>query len=229
MPNPWTSITDPSGAYVLEADREPIESFNETASDEHRIQLGVLPEPFIGDPAAPVLILSLNPGFKPAQLEAHARPPLAELLMQSMRLEAGESSIPFHHLHPVYQEHSPSLWWQRCLKGWIERYGIERVSRAFFCIEYFPYASRRYKALPDLLDSQRFAFAVARAKIAEGATVIVFRHKRAWAEALHDCDEEHWITPINHQASSLNPPGERRKGNLTPRDARRVAAAIESL
>jgi hypothetical protein len=214
---------------VLAQDRAVIHSFNEKAKQEHRIQLDVYPEPFIGDPAAPILILSLNPGFKPAQVEAHAQPELERLLVKSMRLEAADESIPFHHLHPDYRKHSPSVWWQDCLKGWIDRYGIERVSRAFFCIEFFPYASRSFKELPTLLESQHFGFEVARAKIEAGATVIAFRAKKAWAQQLGGCDADQWITPRNHQSSSLNPPSDRRRGNLTAVDAGRIEAAIATV
>jgi hypothetical protein len=225
---PWRGIEPGLRPYVLHPDREVLESFNATAKLEYRIQLDVYPEPFIGDPAAPILILSLNPGFKPAQVEAHAQPDLARLLIKSMRLEAGEESIPFHHLHPDYQKHSPSVWWPRCLKGWIDRYGLERVSHAFFCVELFPYASKRFKAMPELLDSQRFGFEVARAKIEAGATVIAFRAKKSWAKQLAGCASDQWITPLNPQASSMNPPSERRKGNIRAADAERIAAAIES-
>lgn len=227
--NPWRAIQQGSAPFVLDADRRQIESFNESSTADHCIRLDVYPEPFIGDPAAPILILSLNPGFKPAQVDAHAQPDLARLLIKSMRMEAGEESIPFHHLHPDYQKHSPSVWWPRCLKGWIDRYGLERVSRAFFCVELFPYASKRFKAMPELLDSQRFGFEVARAKIEAGATVIAFRAKKAWAKQLAGCASDQLITPLNPQASSLNPPSERRKGNIRAADAERIAAAIESV
>ena len=225
--NPWHAIAGNAPPYALQQDLSDIESFNATADAKHRIQLDVFPEPFIGDPAAPILILSLNSGFKPAQVEAHAQPELARLLVKSLRLEAGGESVPFHHLHPTYQKHSPSVWWPRCLKGWIERFGLERVSRSFFCVEFFPYASRTYKALPGLLESQRFGFAVARDKIAAGATVIAFRHKRVWMKQLSDCDAEQWITPVNlfpvpqrWCKQALNPPPQfsRSHARLLPGD-----------
>ena len=226
--NPWHALEFGAPPYVLTQDQGAIDTFNHRAAPEHEIRLDVYPEPFIGDPAAPILILSLNPGFKPAQVAAHAEPSVGRLLTKSMRLDAGSEPIPFHHLHPDYQQHSPSVWWPRCLKGWIDRFGLERVSRAFFCVEFFPYASRRFKALPGLLESQRFGFEVARAKIEAGATVIAFRRRKEWERQLADCSHEEWISPLNHQVGSLNPPEVGRKGNLTKSDAERIAAAIEA-
>jgi hypothetical protein len=105
---------------------------------------------------------------------------------------------------------------------------LERVARSFLCIEFFPYASRRHKRARSLLPSQHFGFELARARIAAGATVVAFRQRRRWAQQLHGLDTSHWIDVRNPQAASLNPPSDRRSGNLSREDAQRVEAAIEA-
>lgn len=235
-PNPWRQIVPGRPPYVLPEDREAVEHFNRSAEPEHRIQLEVFPEPFVGNPLAPLVLLNLNPGFKPAQIEAHAHPLVSKLLVRTLRLETADEETPFHHLHPDYREHSQSKWWPRCFRGWIERFGMERVARSFFCVEYFPYASKRYKSLGSLLPSQQFGFELVRAKVRAGATVIVMRRQKSWVGQLADLDINRWIEVVNPQAGSVNPPnplrrgdpGPRRKGNLRIADAERIRAAIEA-
>lgn len=60
--NPWLQLpAEPP--YVLPADRPFVDRFNERARDRHRIRLEIIPEPYLGNPDAPVVLLNLNPGF----------------------------------------------------------------------------------------------------------------------------------------------------------------------
>src|SRR6516162_2449817 len=61
--NPWVHVpVDPP--YVLLEDARAVGEFNASAGEAHQLQINkLLPEPFVGDPAAPVLLLSNNPGF----------------------------------------------------------------------------------------------------------------------------------------------------------------------
>ncbi len=63
MNNPWLEL--PSTApYLLESDRQQVETFNRTAKPNHRIYDDLLPEPYLGNPStASIVLLSLNPGF----------------------------------------------------------------------------------------------------------------------------------------------------------------------
>ncbi len=44
----------------------------------HRLHLELLPEPFLGRPDAPVILLNLNPGFNDEDILAHGRLDFAE-------------------------------------------------------------------------------------------------------------------------------------------------------
>lgn len=72
MENPWKHLPG-QPPYVLPADAPAISSFNQGVSDEHQIRLELLPEPYLGDPDAPIILLSLNPGFSEL---FRVRPPL---------------------------------------------------------------------------------------------------------------------------------------------------------
>src|SRR4051812_37514548 len=70
-PNPWLA-TPRRPSFILPADRPAIRAFNGRAKrsrypERYQIIEELLPVPFIGDPAAPVVLLSLNPGFDPNQ------------------------------------------------------------------------------------------------------------------------------------------------------------------
>src|SRR5215212_5096023 len=62
MENPWRSL-GMEAPYVYEPDKPAVATFNARASDEHRIQTDVFPEPYLGRKDAPIVLLNLNPGF----------------------------------------------------------------------------------------------------------------------------------------------------------------------
>jgi hypothetical protein len=110
---------------------------------------------------------------------------------------------------------------------WIEEYGREAVARAFFCIEYFPYASRYYKRMRRPLASQDYSFELARAKVRSRSLVVAMRHAKQWAAVLGVSGDD-WIRRRNPRLGSLNPPGPARRSNLDPGDANRIRRAIEA-
>src|SRR5688500_3058766 len=63
--NPWLRLPD-SGPYVLADDAEAVGRFNDKPNRKpiHLLRIhDLLPEPFIGSPDAPVVLLSNNPGW----------------------------------------------------------------------------------------------------------------------------------------------------------------------
>ena len=74
--NPWQRL--PLDApFVLPEDHAAIANFNASAPGEKFVHLEVLPEPFLGRPDAPVVVLGLNPGFKDTDLVQHRDPAFA--------------------------------------------------------------------------------------------------------------------------------------------------------
>src|SRR4051794_20783730 len=79
--NPWRRLPD-QPLYVLPEDEEIVRRFNETAQENHQLRIDeLLPEPFVGDPRAPVVLLSNNPGV--GRGTPHRRDPL---FMDRMRM-----------------------------------------------------------------------------------------------------------------------------------------------
>lgn len=68
MRNPWKDLAiNGDGEYVADCDKGCLGSFDEITDAKRKLQLKVLPEPFIGDPAtASFVALQLNPGGAPS-------------------------------------------------------------------------------------------------------------------------------------------------------------------
>lgn len=100
MHNPWLALP-PTAPYVLPAEREIIERFNRTYPDpKTQIRLQVLPEPFIGNLNAKVVVLSLNPGFDESDMTWHSQPDFATSIHANLR--HASQPYPFYPLNPAF-------------------------------------------------------------------------------------------------------------------------------
>ena len=139
----------------------------------------MLPEPFIGLPEAPVVLLNLNPGFGPGDLEVHQRDGFRNVLRQN--LVHGPLEYPFYFLDPTLAETPGARWWAGKLRWLLEQFEPKELARSIFCVEYFPYHSRRFRGARRLrLDSQQYGFELVRRAVARGAVVVVMRSGTRW-------------------------------------------------
>jgi hypothetical protein len=60
--NPWLDLPETKD-FVLPRDEKSIQAFNDQAKQEHEIHLELLPEPYLGNPQANIVLLNANPGF----------------------------------------------------------------------------------------------------------------------------------------------------------------------
>ena len=66
--NPWPALSyEPP--FVLHEDLHPVLQFNARATGRTRLELDLLPEPFVGRVEAPVVLLTLNPGVSDDDVE----------------------------------------------------------------------------------------------------------------------------------------------------------------
>jgi len=174
--NPWLAV--PSlPPYTLPCDSNAISAFNRTARETYRLQLDVLPEPFVGTTTAPVVLLGLNPGFDESDPAVHARPEFQTLLRNNYN--EVPSNFPFYFLDPSFE--SPGRrWWKGRLRWLLEKCDAKALARSILCIEYFPYHSRRFHHASLQLPSQQYGFGLARSAIARGAIVVIMRARKLW-------------------------------------------------
>lgn len=189
-PNPWLQL--PAAApYVLPQDHAQIEAFNQRyPDDEWRIRLNLPPVPFLGHPDAPIVLLNLNPGFDEADNERQNTPYYSEASRRCYAHEKTERPFFFFDEKiegEPYGEGPGYRWWQKRVKGLKAldaRFDDALLSRAFLCVEYFPYRSKAYRPLPrqQTLDSQQYGFELVRRAMERNALIIVMRRKRQWCE-----------------------------------------------
>lgn len=143
----------------------------------------MLPEPYLGHPAAPIVLLSLNPGFSKDDVPFYQDPYAREVWHKNLFHEPLE--YPFILLDTgVPQAVGGSAWWRRKLALPLKLVGDAGAARAFFCIEFFPYHSKKYRPLDRVLPSQEYGFHLLREAMTREALVIVMRSQKVWEQAV---------------------------------------------
>jgi hypothetical protein len=182
MRNPWLELPNES-PYVLAIDRESIARFSVRTAGEHRLNVGTIPEPFIGSPeVAKVILLNLNPGDAPEDEANHRDPVFRRALISNLRHESQE--FPFYPLNPEFAGTGCAKWWNKCLRALFDLGGLHRsdVAQRICVIEWFPYHSRKFKGLPGgrPCASQSYSFEIAKRELESGKLVVGMRAKRRW-------------------------------------------------
>jgi hypothetical protein len=220
MDNPWRHLpAEPP--FVLRCDKKGVDEFNQKVgrSSKSFLQVGgILPEPFIGNPDAPVVLLSNNPGFgKRAHLRAERE------FKDRMRnnLDLGTSDYPFIYLDPALAE--VGKWWKAKLRKLIADLGTQVVARSVLNVVYFPYASERLGRKPPDLPSQKFGFKLVCDAVERGAMIIVMRKGKLkwWREKVKGLKPSDRLVVLkNPQNPTISP------GNCGKRAFEKVVAAI---
>jgi hypothetical protein len=180
--NPWSDLPL-KAPYVLPVDEPAISRFNARAHPENALRLELIPEPFLGRPDAPVVLLNLNPGFDNREVPLHSSDPVF-IDLSRKNLSHGVSDCPFYLLHPLASASLGQSWWKTKLREPILQVGLETVARNLLCVEYFPYHSRRFAGVRLTLASQLYSFDLVRSAIARGALIVVMRGGRSWLAAV---------------------------------------------
>lgn len=231
VPNPWQTLPFLDPPHVFGEDARIIDRHNlrYPQGHKHHIYLNAYPEPYIGDPNAPILLLNRNPGYGDHDPRARAHPTLEEIYRQN--LLHGQSDYPFYPIGPTYAQHHKSTWWRQSLRHWIDLYGARRVARAFFCVESMPYHSTSYRSLSEALPSHRYALSLVVAKIKAGALLIVMRGYTDWSRAVAEAGEslERGHLVKNVQTKSLSPESDHRTGNLAPATSSAVDRILSAI
>jgi hypothetical protein len=180
MQNPWLQlpVTPP---FVLHDDRAAIAAHNAAARPEHRFDLSVLPEPFIGSPVAPVVLLNLNPGMDLRDHALHAQPSFAEAVRRNLSHAA--SDVPFYLLDPAF-DGPGRAWWASHLRELIAATSLRDVATRVLCIELVGYHSSKFKAPASPLASQAYSAHLVEAAMARDAIIVFLRGRSHWERLL---------------------------------------------
>src|SRR5262249_3496643 len=134
--NPWHELPDKAD-FILPTDAKLVRTYNEKPGrkEEHLLKFDILPEPFIVNPNALLLLLSNNPGY--AEL-SHLRKEPAFMTRMRENLLHKPSKYPFVYLDPDIGW--DERWWTPKLKHILSIFHRDVVARSLLNVVYFPYA-----------------------------------------------------------------------------------------
>jgi hypothetical protein len=183
MNNPWLDM--PAAApFVLPQDHHRIAIFNRTAKADTLVRLEMMPEPFLGNPTARVVVLGLNPGFSPDAIR-HETHEFFTLSRNNLRHDGG--AYPFYLLTPSLDVPGRT-WWEQKLSRLIQAKGLKAVAHGLLCVEYFPYHSTRFAHAKLRVPSQQYSFGLVRSAMARNAMIVVLRGEKLWRAAVPELD-----------------------------------------
>lgn len=161
------------------------------------------PVPFIGNPKARVVVLSLNPGFSEQDAADHQIRAFWEAVIGNLTHEVAGSV--FFPIDPRFETTAAYRWWTQKLRPLIEDVDFASVDNGVFCVEAYPYHSRKLAGRPDV-PSQAYTRSLLLERIAEGAFIIGMRSRRHWETAvpeLQSYSAVHWLR--NPQNPTISP------------------------
>jgi hypothetical protein len=208
MKNPWEEIAQKStsGSFVLESDKAIIDAFNNASNrlDNHKIHLELLPEPFLGNPNAGVVLLNLNPGFNNKDEKFHTRDNYFQ--KQSLMNLIHHSNCPFYLLDEKLKDSPGYIWWSKRLKRVIEQCNDKsKITKNLLSIELFPYHSKRFKEMPPL-PSQKYTKHLVEQAIKRQAIIILIRSRKRWLNLIPELGEyQNFYSLKNPRCAYISP------------------------
>ena len=180
MRNPWTDLPTPA-PFVLPCDKQAIVAFNASANPDHMIHTEVLPAPFVGSPAAPIVLLNLNPGYT-KQHEKFVEDKYNSQAVKANLVHARQN-YPFYVLDPRIDTNPGYRYWIRKLKPLIALYDQKKIANEVCVIELFPYHSEHF-AGKLCVPSQTYSWYLVQEAMRRNALIIQMRSRRVWQKAI---------------------------------------------
>ncbi|MDZ4855311.1 MAG: hypothetical protein SGJ26_10735 [Nitrospirota bacterium] len=182
MKNPWLDLPK-SAPFVLAGDSALVAQHNAHPKCERkqtgRINLKLRPVPYIGDPKAPVVLLTLNPGDKPGDELGEANDIYRRMSKANLNHEAG-----YYILHPELPACPGKSYARWQVKALLQRFDTDVLCEKLFLAQYMPYHSNEYVDTKTLFPSQRYTFSLIENAVARGALIVVLRSKALWLRAV---------------------------------------------
>jgi len=204
MLNPWLNLPE-TEPYVLSEDEAAIAKFNSRLhnDDERRIDLRLIPEPFIGYQEAPVVILMHNPGRAPGDWAMFSKPSIARASRESITTPGG---TPMYTLSPDMAPTPAGIYYRDALKSFhnSSRSWQDLAKKVIF-IEQHGYHSTRSSPIPRGLPSQEFGFALVRQAMKQRRIIVIGLAASKWYTAVPGLDEySRTVTKNSPQTRALS-------------------------
>ncbi len=210
--NPWHNLPD-QPPFVLREDKGDVEAFNKTkgAQDKRYLQLKFIPEPFVGNPDARLVLLGNNPGLADApEKSAFRLEPEFAARMRDNLLHRLADSCPFLYLDPIIVP-SDKVWWEYKLRQVLEELGDKDnarriLARNILAVEFFPYVSHRFGHGKLRLPSQQYSFELVRNAMRRKAVIVLTRGEKRWMKSIAELNDYHLLVRLKQvQRAPISP------------------------
>ena len=182
--NPWATLED-RPPYVLPRDAPLVQAFNRSSKGDepYTVHVDVPPTPFTGNLDGSVVLLNLNPGYSDMHPQEFSDRAYRSAVLANLRQDTLRHT--FMLLDPIWQQAKAGhRWWSLKARELVESAGLDAVTSQLLVVEWFPYHSRKFRDLPQLLPSQQFGFDVARRAMDRGAIIVAMRSFAKWKAAV---------------------------------------------
>ena len=197
--NPWRHFTTEETDFVLEMDREAVEAYSQRRkvqnNPDYKLHTYLPPTPFLGDPSAPVVLLSRNPSFHPQDLSDYESPEFRETAIRN--LTHSNADRPFFPLDRAFADTASYLRYWRDILGELVA-GASRVAVASHvaCFQAFPYHAGKYDY--DLtLPSQPYTTHLVTQAVEQGAFVVGLQGQSYWERVVPElvgAENVRWVS-----------------------------------
>lgn len=204
MENPWVTLSDEK-PYVLSEDKQEILKYNNNVNkEENLIRTELIPEPYLGNPSSKIILLNLNPGFSIKDKSFHND---NDYFINSCRknLLHKNQEYPFYLLDPKNSNAPGYKWWTQKLKELINKFGAKTLANNIFCIEFFPYHSKKFKLNKTILPSQKYNFYLLRKAIKRNALIVIMRSRKIWFNNVPELKDINYYELNSPQNPCLTP------------------------
>lgn len=200
MRNPWIDLPAEQ-PYVLQADHASVMTFNQRVQPKHQLDLNLIPQPFMGNRQARLVVLGQNPNLT----GGHPDGPVANAIRANLDSDTHGHRIPGFLAE---FEHTPnSTWWRKCFKVPLASgFSPQKLARCVLAIEFHGYHSREWRLARDPFPSQRFSFWLVEEAMKRGATIVIMRNRRNWQSVVPDLNTyERIVTIKNPRSATISP------------------------
>ena len=188
-PNPWAAIKD--GNYVLENEKDAAKH------EQYQFHTDLPPQPFQGNPEAPIWVLSLNPGYS-EKTDKYPVPDVEYYKNHEERKKAMLLQLTFsqpaenNHWHYVLDNedgnYSKKWFMDHFIKNRDMGLDVGNIDKNIFILQAFGYASEKFngnlntmvKSVPHMT----FAQELARWGLKNGKKIVIARCKDYWLDIL---------------------------------------------
>ena len=211
MKNPRQQFENATSRVLVE-DESAVDAFNaaNVGSSDYRIQSQLLPEPFIGNSNANVYLLGLNPGYSPEDDAWHSNSQFQKAIINN--LGHRKAPRPFYFFESRFESSPGAIWWNSKCRWLIDDVGLDSISQNLFCVELFPYHSKKYRLFPrsispnGLVPSAAYGAYLVRCAMEEKKTIIAMRAYSSWCKVVPGLETYSRLHRLNSaQNVSLSP------------------------